>query len=478
MSDTGRDKGRDTGPDTPREAGLSRRELLTGAAALAATASLGAPARLLASTDAWRADLAPPVPSGNGRMLGVPFARHDTVRIAIVGTGLRGRSMLNEWLAVEGVRITALCDVVPEKAERAAAMVVKAGQPAPRLYTGGERDFEQLVRQEDIDFVYTATPWRWHTPVMLAALRAGKHCGSEVPIALTVDECWELVDTSEQAQRHCLLMENCCYGESELTVLRMVREGVFGTLLHAEAAYLHDLRAILFENRDEGLWRREPHTQLDTNLYPTHGLGPVAQYLGIHRGDRFDYLVSMSSPEAGLTEWREKTEPRDSPKWRERYVAGDMSSTLIKTARGRTILLQHDVANPRPYSRLNNLQGSKAVFNDYPARLYIDGAKGGERWTPLSEYRAQYQHPLWRALGERARSAGHGGMDFLMAYRLVQCMREGTPPDFDVYDAAAWSVPYALCAQSVRKGSAPVKFPDFTRGAWRTATAPSGPATG
>jgi hypothetical protein len=459
---------------------LSRRELLGGAAAaLAAGVAMGTPARLLASTADWRVDLAPPGRAAADRMLGVPFAKHDVVRVAIVGTGLRGRSVLRELLAIEGVRVTALADIVPEKAQRAAAMVTAAGQPAPALFTDGERHFERLVQRDDIDLVYTATPWQWHTPVCLAAMRAGKHAATEVPAALTVDECWELVDTSEETRRHCLMLENCCYGNSELTVLRMVREGVFGTLLHAEAAYLHDLRRILFENRDEGLWRRFPHTERDTNFYPTHGLGPVAQYLGVHRGDRFDYLVSMSSPEAGLTEWREATEPRDSAKWRETYVAGDVNTSLVRTARGRTILLQHDVVNPRPYSRLNNLQGSKAVFNDYPPRLYIDGAAGGERWTPLSEYRERYEHPLWTAVGEVARRlGGHGGMDFVMAYRLVQCMREGLAPDFDVYDAAAWSVPYALCEQSIRRGSEPVKCPDFTRGDWATSTAPSGPPIG
>ncbi len=456
---------------------LSRRELLAGAAAAAAAAVTATPARLLASTDDWRVDLMAPTWSGNGSMLGMPFEKHGTVRFAVVGTGLRGRSVIGELLAIEGVEIVVVADIAPEKAQRAVNMCIKAGRKAPEVYTNGERDYERLVQRNDIDFVYTATPWPFHTPVMLAAMKAGKHCGSEVPIALTTEQAWELVDTSEKTKRHCLMMENCCYGNSELTVLRMVREGVFGTLLHAEAAYLHDLRAILFENRDEGLWRRFPHTQHDTNLYPTHGLGPVAQYLGIHRGDRFDFVVSMSSPEAGLTEWREKTEPKDSAKWQETYKAGDMNTSLIKTAKGRTILLQHDVVNPRPYSRLNNLQGSKAIFNDYPARLYIDGAPGGERWTPLSEFKQQYEHPLWTAVGELARkNGGHGGMDFIMAYRLVQCMREGLAPDFDVYDAAAWSVPYALCEQSIRKGSAPVKFPDFTRGAWRTSTAPQGPS--
>lgn len=455
---------------------LSRRELLTGtAAAIAASAMAVTPARLLAATDDWRVDLAHPGRPEAGRMMGVPFEKHETVRIAIVGTGLRGRSVLNELLAIEGVRITALADVVEEKVRKAAAMVTKAGQPEPALFFNGPRDYERLVQRNDIDFVYTATPWPFHTPVALAAMRAGKHAASEVPIASSIEDCWELVETSEQTRRHCLMMENCCYGNSELSVLRMVREGVFGTLLHGEAAYLHDLREILFEDRDEGLWRRVPHTQRNANFYPTHGLGPVAQYMGIHRGDRFEYMVSMASGEAGLTEWREQHVPKDSPKWKERYVAGDMNSSLIKTARGRTILLQHDVVSPRPYSRLNNLQGSKAIFNDYPPRLYIDGAKGGEKWTPLEQLNKQYEHPLWKAVGDLARkSGGHGGMDFVMAYRLVQCLREGLVPDFDVYDAAAWSVPFPLSEQSMKKGSAPVQFPDFTRGGWKTTAPASG----
>jgi len=456
------------------DSGMTRRDLLSGAAALAAAALTATPARLLAATDDWRVDLTPPVASDAQRMLGVPFEKHATVRIAIVGTGLRGRSMLSEFLAIDGVKITALCDIADDKAKKAAAMVVKAGQPEPALYTNGDQDFERLVQRNDIDFVYTATPWPWHTPVSLAAMRAGKHVGSEVAIASTLDACWELVETSEKTRRHCLMMENCCYGNSELSVLQMVRQGVFGTLLHAEAAYLHDLREILFEDRDEGLWRRIPHTQRNANFYPTHGLGPVAQYLGIHRGDRFDYMVSMASGEAGLSEWRDAKIPKDSAKWKETYKAGDVNSSLVKTVMGRTILLQHDVVNPRPYSRLNNLQGSKAIFNDYPPRLYIDGAAGGEKWSSLESFGKKYEHPLWTAVGDLARkNGGHGGMDFVMAYRLVQCMREGLAPDFDVYDAVAWSAPFALSEESVKKGSAPVKFPDFTRGAWRTAAAGS-----
>ncbi|MGV3708523.1 MAG: Gfo/Idh/MocA family protein [Gemmatimonas sp.] len=453
-----------------RREALSRLANVAGATAMG-SAMVGAPARLFAATDDWRVDLTPPpAPADQQRMLGVPFERHPTVRVAIVGTGLRGRSVLGELLAIEGVRITALADIDKEAAAKAAAMVTAKGQAEPALYTNGDHDFEKLVQRDDIDFVYTATPWHWHTPVALAAMRAGKHAGTEVPAGLTIKELWSLVDTSEKTRKHCLLMENCCYGESELTVLRMVRDGLFGEVLHGDAAYLHDLRAILNENRSEGLWRRQPHTERNGNYYTTHGLGPVAQYMGVHRGDRFDYLVSMSTPERGLSLYREATvKDRTDPKWKERYIAGDLNSSLIKTVQGRTILLQHDVVSPRPYSRLNGLQGTKGIFNDYPPRIYIEGTKGGERWSPLSDFQKDYAHPLWVNVGELAKKlGGHGGMDFIMCYRLIQCMREGLAPDFDVYDAAAWSAPGPLSEKSVSKGSAPQKFPDFTRGAWNT----------
>jgi predicted dehydrogenase len=444
----------------PSDAPLSRRELLKAAglagAAFAALPEVGATLP------------PPPRPVGAASMLGVPFPAHRTVRLAIVGTGLRGRSVLREFLAVDGVEITALCDNVPEKAERAAKMVTDAGRPRPALYTNGDTAFEQLVLRDDIDIVYTATPWDWHVPVCLAAMRAGKHAATEVPAAHSIEDCWALVHESERTRKHCLMMENCCYDFNEMLVDRMVKEGAFGDVLYAEAAYIHDLRGILFEDKDEGLWRRAPHTNRDGNFYPTHGLGPVAWFLDVHGGDRFDYLVSMSTPEAGLTSWRAAHEPRDSPKWDETYRAGDINTSLVKTVRGKTILLQHNVTLPTPYDRLNSVRGTKGVFKDYPARLYLEGQEGGHRFRPIDDaVKAQYTHPLWQRVGEIARAkGGHGGMDYIMAYRLVETMREGLPPDFDVYDAAAWSAPWPLSEASLAMSSAPVRFPDFTRGAW------------
>lgn len=442
---------------------VSRREILKGAALLGAGAALSA-----VHATAARGEPAPNEPSHTAAsMIDVPFEKRDVVRIAIVGTGLRGRSVLHELTGVPGVRITALCDPVAAKVEMAVQQMKKGGHDyEPARFTSGERAFEQLVQRDDIDLVYTATPWQWHVPVVLAAMNAGKHAATEVPAAYTLEDCWKIVDTSERTRRHCILMENCCYGYNELLVLSMVRAGAFGEVKSAGAAYNHDLREILFQDRDEGLWRRAHHTLRNSNLYPTHGLGPVAWYMGINRGDRFDYLVSMSTPELGLTKWRADHEPKDSPKWKEKYVTGDLNISLIKTASGKTIRLEHDVSSPRPYSRINSVQGTKGLFEDYPPRIYIEGDGEEDRWTTIDTYKPKYEHALWRELGEKARSGGHGGMDYVMAYRLVQCMREGLAPDIDVYDAAAWSAPGPLSEQSVAKGSSPMKFPDFTRGKW------------
>jgi predicted dehydrogenase len=298
-------------------------------------------------------------------------------------------------------------------------------------------------------------------------MKAGKHAATEVPAAYTLDDCWALVDTSERTRRHCIMLENCNYGYNELLVLNLVRAGVLGDLKHGGAAYNHDLRSILFENRDEGLWRRAHHTQRDSNLYPTHGLGPVAFYLDVHRGDRLDYMVSMSTPEMGLTKWRADHPDTEAQKSGERYVAGDLNVSLVKTVNGRTIRLEHDVASPRPYSRINSVQGSKGIFEDYPARIYVEGVSPSHQWTNLDPFKAEHEHQLWRTLGTQARSGGHGGMDFVMAWSLVNAMKQGLAPDMDVYDAAAWSAPGPLSEASVKKGSAPMKFPDFTRGRWR-----------
>jgi len=443
---------------------LSRRDLLKAAS----LAGIGLSAANIAPGFSSEEEVAQVRRAQQRTMVGVKFEPRDVVRLGIIGVGLRGTEVLREFLAIDKVVVNAVCDVVSEKCTRAAQMIEKAGQKTPGIYANGEKDFERLVARDDLDFVYIATPWEWHVPQVLAALREGKHAGTEVPAAYTLEDCWKIVDASEAARRHCLIMENCCYDHSETTVLNMVRAGVFGDLVHGECAYNHDLREILFENKDEGLWRRRHHILRDSNLYPTHGLGPMAQYMSINRGDRLDHIVSMSSTHLGLEAYRKDNVPPGDPKWKEVYKTGDYNTGIIKTAKGRTIMLQHNVSTPRPYDRINLIQGTKGIFRDYPPRIFIDGQAGGHTWTSLDKYQAQYESPLWQHQGEMARKlGGHGGMDYLMCYRLVQCMREGLEPDIDVYDAAAWSVPGPLSQISVAKGSVPVKFPGFTRGLWQ-----------
>lgn len=437
---------------------VSRRELLKSAG----IAGVGVATSHLIDSHAAQRNV-----SKNATMVGVKFEPRDVVRLGIIGVGLRGTEVLGEFLAIDKVVVNAVCDVVKDKCLRAAQLIEKAGQKTPGIYADGERDFERLVARDDLDFIYIATPWEWHVPQVLAALKNGKHVGTEVPAAYTLEDCWNIVNASEAARRHCLIMENCCYDHSETTVLNMVRAGLLGELVHGECAYNHDLREILFEDKDEGLWRRRHHTLRDSNLYPTHGLGPMAMYMDINRGDRFDHIVSMSSTHLGLETYRKEHVPAGDPKWKEVYKTGDYNTSIIKTARGRTIMLQHNVSTPRPYDRINLIQGTKGIFRDYPPRIFIDGQEGGHTWTGLDKYKEQYESSLWKKQGEMARKlGGHGGMDYLMCYRLVQCLREGLEPDIDVYDAAAWSVPGPLSQLSVARGSMAVKFPDFTRGHW------------
>jgi hypothetical protein len=423
-------------------------------------------AGLLAAMDIVSPDLNADTPkNANSTMIGVPFEAREQVRLGIIGVGGRGTSLLQDLLAVEKVEVKAICDLVPEKVARAQKAVTEAGQREPVGFSKGEWDFKNLTQLE-LDIVYIATPWNWHVPMAVSVMKNGKHAAVEVPACTTLQECWELVDTSEATRKHCVILENCCYGSNEMMVLGMVRDGLFGEITHGEAAYLHDLRSILTSSEGEGLWRRVPHMKRNGNLYPTHGLGPVAHYLDIHRGDRFDYMVSVSSAEASLSAYVKANFPDGDPKRSEKYICGDMNTSIIKTQRGRTILLQHDVVNPRPYSRLNSISGTKGAFADYPPRVFVDGSKQ-EDWQTIDAFREKYEHPLWKATGEMARkTGGHGGMDYVMNYRLMDCLKRGLVPDINVYDAAAWSAPTPLSEASVAQNGAPQKFPDFTRGKW------------
>jgi hypothetical protein len=399
-----------------------------------------------------------------GTMIDVPFEKRNP-RVAFIGTGKRGTSLLENLLAASG-QVIALCDVVPEHAQHAASLVVAAGQAKPQLYTDGPYAFETMLNMNDIDLVLVATPWNWHAEMAVSAMKHGKDVCIEVPGVVTLDECWEIVRTSEQTRKHCMMLENCCYGYNETLILRMVHDGKFGELLYGEGAYLHDLREELFSDNGEGLWRRAEHTKRDGNLYPSHGLGPVANYMDMQRGDRFDYIVSMSSPQRGLDHYRKEHLHAGDPRLEERYVTGDMNTSLIKTAKGLTITVKHAVSTPHPYDRINLIAGTKGIFQDYPPRIYLDGQNKDESYMPIDTWR-QYAHPLWQKEGQlAAKIGGHGGMDYIMLYRLLQSVREGLPPDMDVYDAASWSAIGPLSVTSVGRGSSPIEFPDFTQAKW------------
>ena len=412
--------------------------------------------------------MAPTPSSSHKTMVDVSFRKREP-RLGVIGMGGRGTSLLKNLLGANA-QIVGLCDVVSEKARATQGLVTAAGQKSPEIYTEGPHTYQKMLQRDDIDLVVVATPWNWHAEMALYAMEHGKDVAVEVPAVTTIADCWRIVDTSERTRRHCMMLENCCYGYTETLVLRMIHAGLFGDLLYGEGAYLHDLREELFSNAGEGLWRRTEHTLRNGNLYPTHGLGPVANYMGIQRGDRFAYMVSMSSPQRGLDAYRTKHLKAGDARLSEKYVTGDMNTSLIKTAKGLTITVKHNVSTPHPYDRVNQIAGTQGIFEDYPPRLYFDGQNTDESWGTLDKWK-QYEHPLWKKEGEIARKmGGHGGMDYIMLYRLMQCMREGLVPDFDVYDAATWSAPGPLSRVSVANGSAPAKFPDFTRGLWSKRT--------
>jgi len=405
-----------------------------------------------------------------GSMADVRFKATSRVRIGVIGTGGRGNSLVDNFSAVPGAQITALCDTVKDKVLKTQAKLDKAGKASQpiALFHGSDSAFQGMLKRDDIDLVVIATPWKWHVPMAVAGMKQSKHVAIEVPAATTLEECWEMVNVSEATRRHCIQLENCCYGFAEMMVLNMVRAGLFGELTHGGAAYNHDLRSILFSHEGEGLRRRAEHLSRDGNLYPTHGLGPVARYMDVNRGDRFDTLVSMSSISAGLQTYRKEKLPAGDPRQQEKYKEGDFNVSLLRTVKGRVIELEHNVSSPQPYDRINLIAGTKGIFRDYPPRVYLDGARR-EAFESLDLYKEKYEPALWKKIGGMARElGGHGGMDYVMAYRLVECMREGLVPDIDVYDAAAWSAPIPLSEASVANGSAPQKFPDFTRGKWQT----------
>lgn len=440
--------------------------------------------------------------SQGASVMGLVVPKMDVVRVGFIGVGQRGTGHVKHYCHLEGVEIKAVCDTHEEVLDRSINYVTQQGFSKPARYTGSDYAYREMLSRNDIDIIIISTPWKWHTPMAVDTMESGKHAFVEVPAATSLEESWLLVDTAERTQKNCMMMENVNYGRDELMVLNMVRQGLFGELIHGEAAYIHDLRWQMKEiEHKTGSWRTYWHTKRNGNLYPTHGLGPVSQYMNINRGDRFDFVTSVSSPAVGRAAYAKREFPADHERNSLDYIAGDMNTSIIKTVKGRTIVVQHDTTSPRPYSRHNLIQGTNGTFTGFPNRIAIENIPSemksayeneyrqkllawqqagslGKKPKPASfhswdrdmeKWRAQYEHPLQKRMGEEAkRNGGHGGMDFLMMYRIVYCLRNGEPLDQDVYDAAAWSSIFPQSMASVADRSNSKIIPDFTRGAWKT----------
>lgn len=414
--------------------------------------------------------------SGNskGNLFGFKVEPIQKVKVGIIGLGNRGSVLLEmfKWLVENNhAEIVGLCDLEDSKVRRAKEKLNSWQKSKPKMYSGNRDEWKKLAKQDSVDLLLILTPWEWHTPMCVYGMHHGKHVASEVPIAYTLSDCWKLIEVAERTQRHCIMLENCCYNEEELFVLNMIENGVFGDITHTEGAYLHDLRAhLLSASYYQDRWRLKHHMERDGNFYTTHGLGPISFYMNIGRGDTYSYLTSMSSRELNLSRTARKGQSRYT-----NFKCGDMNSTMIRTELGKTILLQFDVHTGRPYSRINKVVGTKAVHDGYPSRLYVDKDElifWGHEWLneeDYQRYKGKYQHPIVKKLKSISQDfkQGHGGMDFVMIYRLIKCLNLGLPLDINLYDGVMWSAVTPLSELSVASKSLSIPFPDFTGGNWK-----------
>lgn len=405
-------------------------------------------------------------------MSGYAAPKFDTVRIGIIGLGNRGPAHLMRLTRIEGVEVNALCDLREEKAIEAKKMIEGLGHK-PRIYAGTAEAWKELCEQPDIDLVIITTPWYMHASMALYAMNHGKHVASEVPAAATVEECWQLVESSERNRRHCMMLQNTCYDSFQLLTLNMARQGFFGDIVHADCAYnTSKMKNNFSKELYWDMWWLKQNTIRKGNIYPTHGLGPVCQIMDINRGDNMEYLVSVESNDFMMGEMAKKLASTDDfyKPFVGKSFRGNINTTTIRTKKGRTIMLQHDATSPRPHTRIHGIYGTKASALEYPlpARVSV----GVDTWISPDEFKSleeKYTPDIVRQLGAMAKQiGGHGGMDFLMAWRLIDCLRNGLPLDMDVYDAVLWSAVFPLSEWSVKSRSNSIDVPDFTNGAWKT----------
>lgn len=423
-------------------------------------------------------------------MCGYAAPKLETIRVGLIGLGNRGSGAIARLRVIEGLEIKAICDNRPERVEEGLQRLSGAGRksrttgerakqaapqenrPPPATYSGSDDAWKKVCERDDVDVIYNCTPWRLHAPISIYAMEHGKHALSEIPAAVSIDECWQLVETSERTKKHYMMLENCCYDFFELLTLNMAQQGFFGEIVHGEGAYIHNLMELNFgKSYYSNMWRLKENAARNGNLYPMHGLGPIAQIMNINRGDRFDYLVSVQSNDFQMGKMADdlaRNDPSFAPFAGKTY-RGNMNSTTIRTERGRTILVQHDVTSPRPYSRIHTVVGTKGCAQKWPepARIATDH-KG---WLPDAEMKKlqdKYTFDLVKQIGETAKKiGGHGGMDFIMDWRWASLLRNGLPLDMDVYDGAAWTSVGLLSEVSVANRSNSVDVPDFTGGSWK-----------
>lgn len=419
----------------------------------------------------------PQRPSGQTDVLKLTCDPIPVVRVGFIGLGMRGPGAVKRFTFMEGVEVKALCDLRPDRVEYCQKILKDSGFPEASGYSGEEEAWKKVCERDDIDLIYIATDWKHHAEMMIYAMEHGKHVACEVPAAMTMEQIWDVINVSEKTRKHCMQLENCVYDFFELTTLNMAQQGVFGDVLHVEGAYIHNLEEFWDEYYQD--WRLVYNKENRGDVYATHGMGPACQLLNIHRGDKMNYLVCMDTKPVAIPEFIKEKRGEDIKDFKN----GDHTMTMIKTEQGKTIHIQHDVANTRPYSRMYQLTGSKGFANKYPVSGYVldngqissDVAPDHENlsthsFVPENVKNAlmeKYKHPIHKALEEKAKKVGgHGGMDFIMDYRLVYCLQNGLPLDMDVYDLAEWCCLAPLTQISLENDSAPVEIPDFTRGGW------------
>jgi predicted dehydrogenase len=406
----------------------------------------------------------------------------EILNVALIGVGLRGTNHLNNLLLRNDVNVTAICDIDERRIVIAQELIAKFGKKKAQVFSKNETDYLNLLALDEVDAVMISTPWLWHARMSKDAMLAGKYAGVEVSAANTMEECWDLVNTHEQTGSHLMILENVCYRRDIMAVLNMVRENIFGELLHFRCGYQHDLRFVKFndgktaygkgvEFGDKGIsesaWRTQHSLLRNADVYPTHGVGPIAVMSNINRGNRFVTMTSMATKGVGLNNYIVKHGGKEHPNAKLKFKQGDIITSMIETAQGETIIVTHDCNSPRPYSLGFRVQGSQGIWEVDGNRIYVeDQAKQNHRWDEATDWLERYDHPLWKKYGEKAMGAGHGGMDFFVVNAFIESAKQNIAPPLDVYDAAAWSAITPLSEASIANNGEPQDFPDFTRGNW------------